>query len=140
MDYRELARLASNPPAVRLCAKTIKAVIGEELTDWERSFLDELEKFVDHDRLSTRQQEALHSLRSKATRRTMLQGFRASTLVKRLWEVRCDLSEESEEYISGLFKDLQEKGSELALSNGQWKFLFSVAREAGEIERYVEFS
>ena len=37
MDYREMARLASNPPAVRLCAKTIKAVIGEELTDWERS-------------------------------------------------------------------------------------------------------
>ena len=71
----------------------------------------------------------------------MLQGFRASTLVKRLWEVRCDLSgRSSEEYISGLFNDLQEKGSELALSNGQWKFLFSIAREAGEIERYVEFS
>jgi hypothetical protein len=76
----------------------------------------------------------------RPTRRSKVKGYTASTLVKKLWELRFDLSEEAEEFVNDLHEQLKEHGVNLALSDGgQWRYVFSLCHEVGEIERYVAF-
>jgi hypothetical protein len=139
MDYREMARIARDPTAVRSTAGFVRAVLGDRLSEREREFIMQLEKFDGPDPLSMRQREWLYGLRSRATRRSTVKGYRASTLVRKLWELRFDLSEEAEEFVNDLHDQLKEHGVNLALSDGQWRYVFSLCHEVGEIERYVAF-
>ena len=43
------------------------------------------------------------ALRSRATRRSKVKGYQASTLVRKLWELRSDMSEEAEEFVTELY-------------------------------------
>ena len=86
-----------------------------------------------------RQREWLYSLRGRATRRSVVKGHRASVLIKKLWELRFDLSEEAEEFINEQHKHLKEDGANLTLSDAQWRYVFALCHEVGEIERYVAF-
>jgi len=139
MDHREMARIAGDPLAVRTTAAFIKAVLGDRLGEREREFITQLERFEGPEPLSMRQREWLYGLRSRATRRSMVKGYRASTLVRKLWELRLDLSEEAEGFINELHEQLKEHGVNLALSDAQWRYVFSMCHEVGEIERYVGF-
>lgn len=139
MDYREMARLAADPTAVRATATFITTMLGDRLSGTERKFLTELSGFDGPDPLSMRQREWLHSLRGRATRRSKVKGYQASTLVRKLWELRFDLSEEAEEFVGELYKLQEEDGGNLALSEGQWRYVFALCHEVGEIERYVAF-
>jgi hypothetical protein len=139
MDHREMARIAGDPVAVRSTAGFVKAALGDRLSEREREFIAQLETFDGPDKLSMRQREWLHGLRSRATRRSVVKGYRASTLVRKLWELRFDLGEESQEFLDDLNGQLKEHGVNLALSAGQWLYLFSLCHEVGEIERYVAF-
>jgi hypothetical protein len=135
MNYREMLRLAGDPAAVRASARSIRTILGDErLNDWERQFLAKLEAFEGPDLLSMRQRETLYALRSRATRRSVVKGFRASTLIKKLWEQRLDLSEDAEEFIA----ELHELGPDVALSHNQWRYVFALCHQVGEIERYVD--
>ena len=142
MNYRDMSRLAGDPVAVRTSAKSIKAILGDRLNEGEREFLTKLEAFDGPEPLSIRQREWLFSLRSRSTRRAIVKGYRASTLIKRLWELRFDLREDGEEFINDLHDELTELGqggANLALSDNQWRFVFALCHEVGEIERYVDF-
>jgi hypothetical protein len=139
VDYREMARIAGDPTAVRSTAGFVKAVLGDQLSEREREFISQLEQFDGPDKLSVRQREWLYVLRSRATRRSKVKGYTASTLVKKLWELRFDLSEEAEEFVNDLHEQLKEHGVNLALSDGQWRYVFALCHEVGEIERYVAF-
>jgi hypothetical protein len=139
MNYREMARIAADPTTVRATAAFIATVLGDKLTSGERDFLTKLSEFAGPDPLSMRQREWLHALRSRATRRSVVKGYRASTLVGKLWQVRFDLSEEAEEFVTELFELLKEQNTNLALSDAQWRYVFALCHEVGEIERYVAF-
>ena len=134
-----MARIAGDPVAVRACAKSIRSVLGVRLSGRELEFLVQLEKFDGPDPLSMRQREWLHALRSRATRRSVVKGYRASTLVKKLWELRFDLSEDAEDFIDDLHEQLSTDGINLTLSDGQWRYVFALCHQVGEIERYVDF-
>src|SRR4029450_4194167 len=110
MDYREMARIAGDPVAVRTTAAFIKAALADRLGEREREFITQLERFEGPDPLSRRQREWLYGLRSRATRRSMVKGYRTSTLVRKLWELRFDLSEEAEEFINELYEQLKDHG------------------------------
>jgi hypothetical protein len=137
MDYREMARIAGDPVAVRSAAEFFRAVLGDRLSEREREFITQLEKFDGPDPLSMRQREWLYGLRSRATRRSTVKGYRASTLIQKLWELRLDLSEEAEEFINEQHEQLQERGVNLALSDGQWRYVFALCHEVELIEKYV---
>ena len=139
MDYREMARIAGDPAAVRSTAGFVRAVLGDRLNEREREFIAQLEKFEGPEPISMRQREWLHGLRSRATRRSKVKGYLASTLVRKLWELRFDLSEEAEEFINEQHELLNEHGVNLALSDGQWRYVFALCHEVEIIERYVGF-
>jgi hypothetical protein len=134
MDYREMSRLAGDPVAVRIAATTIRAILGDQLNNWEQKFLAKLEKFEGPELLSMRQRETLDALRKRTSRKAVVHGFRAGTLLKKLWEVRFDLSEHGEEFVC----DLHALGPDVALSRKQWKFLFALCHQVGELDRHID--
>lgn len=133
MDYREMARLANDPGAVRAIAAGLKAILGSRLSEWEREFLQKLERFEGPEALSVRQRETLYSLRERSSRKAVVKGFRASHLIERLWEQRLDLSEEAEDFIG----EMRKAGPDLSLSPRQWRYVFSLCHQTGDIEQYV---
>jgi hypothetical protein len=137
MNYIEMLGIAGNPVAVRSTASFIKSVLGEQLSEDACKFIANLEKFDGPELLSMRQREWLHALRGQATRRSAVKGYRASTLVRKLWELRLDLSEEAEDFITYLHEQLGEQGADFMLSDGQWRYVFALCHEVGEIERFV---
>ena len=139
MNYREMTRLAADPPAVRATATFITTVLGDKLSGTERDFLTKLSSFYGPDPLSMRQREWLHALRGRATRRSKVKGYQACALVRRLWELRFDLNAEAEEFVSELYELQKEHGPNLALSDAQWRYVFALCHEVGEIERFVAF-
>ena len=139
MNYREMGRLAADPIAVRATATFVATVLGGKLSGTEREFLTKLSSFEGPDPLSMRQREWLHALRSRATRRSKVKGYQACTLVRKLWELRVDVSDEAEEFVTELYELQQEHGPNLALSDAQWRYVFALCHQVGEIERYVAF-
>lgn len=137
MNYIEMLQIAGNPVAVRSTAGFIKCVLGEHLSENARKFITELERFDGPELLTMRQREWLYALRGQATRRSVVKGYRASTLVRKLWELRLDLSDEAEEFITHLHEQLGEHGADLMLSVGQWRYVFALCHDMGEIEHYV---
>lgn len=137
MNYREMNRVAGDPVAIRNMAGYVTASLGERLSPSEREFLEKLAKFDGPDLLSMRQREWLDALRSRATRRAAVKGYRASVLIKKLWELRLDLEEDDEEFVKQQYELLQEHGANLTLSDGQWRYVFALCHQVGEIEPYV---
>ena len=126
MDYREMNRLADSPASVRDVATFILAVASPDLTERSHDFLVTLQKYDGSKLLSTRQKEALFSLRERATRRSTVGRYRASTLV-RLASERClDLTDfEDAEWL----QELTAFGANLAVSNGQWRRLIRISKD-----------
>ena len=139
MNYREMTRLAADPTAVRATATFITTVLGDKLSGTERDFLTKLSSFDGPDPLSMRQREWLHALRGRAIRRSKVKGYQACTLVRKLWELRFDLNAEAEEFVSELYELQKEHGPNLALSDAQWRYVFALCHQVGEVERYVAF-
>jgi len=138
MNYREMSRLAGDPAAVRSTAGFVATALGALMSEGEREFLLKLSKFEGPDPLSMRQREWLHALRSRARRRAVVKGYRASTLVRKLWEQRFDLSEDAEEFLNKQHDLLKEHWINFTLSEPQWRYVFALCHEVGEIERYVD--
>ena len=90
MNYIEMARIACDPVAVRTTASVIKGALGKRLSAKERRFIAELETFDGPEPLPMHEREWLYHLRGRATRRSVVKGYRASTLVRKLWELRFD--------------------------------------------------
>ena len=138
MNYIEMSKLAADPERVRALATYLRKVLEGRLTSAQKSFLGDLEKFKGPQPLSMRQREFLHSLRSRATRRMVVQGFRASTLIRKLWENRFDLDEGDEEFLVEKYEAAQKFGLNFALSEPEWRYTFRLARQLGESGATVE--
>ncbi|PPC86113.1 MAG: hypothetical protein CTY31_04645 [Hyphomicrobium sp.] len=130
MNYREMHQLAQNPAGVRSLASNLRTLLGTAISDKEADFLGKLERFTEHGHLSVRQQEFLWSIREKTSRKSIQGKYRASTLVKHLWEARCDLPYEHEENLEILVA----LGDGLRLSHSQWRWIFQLCRELNLIE------
>ena len=111
-----MLRIAGDPAAVRNTAKYVAAALGDRLSDRDRKFLFDLSEFEGPDVLSIRQREWLYDLRSRARRHRVVKGYRASTLIRKLWELRFDFSEEVEEFLNQQHELLKERGTDLTLS------------------------
>jgi hypothetical protein len=137
MNYKEMARLSSDPVAVQSAARAIRAAIGDRLNLRDRKLLEQLEKFDGSRMMSMEEKEDLHRLRSRSSRRAIVKGHRASDLILRLWEARFDFNEEAEEFLNSLREKVLKHGKELELSKNQWGYAFVLAKKIGEIEGFV---
>jgi hypothetical protein len=125
MDYREMTRLASDPARVRALASMVLKLEGERLSEGAQDLLAKLSAYDGDKPLSTRQQEALYSLREQASRSPNVGPYRAADLVAKAWQRRFDLDQfEDEEWLS----DLREKGSALSLSRNEARRLLAICR------------
>lgn len=133
-----MGRIAADPPAVRRLAAFIHGVLEGNLTGQQEAFLADLEKFKGPELLTMRQREWLHALRGRATRRSVVKGFRASTLIRKLWQARLDFDEGAEEFLIHHYEQAQKVGHGYAVSEPSWRYLFRLARQIGEIDEWVE--
>lgn len=133
MNYREMSRLAGDPAGIRARAKLVLELLGTRATPWQARFLNRLSKWDGPDLLPMDDRETLYNLAGKASRRQEKAGFRAAVLVEKLWRLRFELSEEDEEFLDSLMA----QGPDCAPSENQWRKLFAVARQLGEIDHYV---
>jgi hypothetical protein len=135
MDYRDLSRLAGDPAVVRSTARLVKASLADPRPA-DREFLAKMAAFAGPERLSTRQAEYLIGLREKAVRRSKVGGYVVRGLVRQLYEASADLSEDAEPHIRSLF----DRGPNVAVSEGEWRFICALSRELGIIdEAYIPF-
>jgi len=133
VNYREMSRLASDPAGIRARAKTVLELLGTRATPWQARFLNRMMRFDGPYMLPMEDRETLHALAGKASRRKEKSGYRAATLVETLWRLRFELPEEDEEFLDSL----KLQGPDCAPSENQWRKLFVLARQLGEIEHFV---
>jgi len=133
MNYREMSRIAGDPGEIRSRATLVAALLGDRASPWQSRFLTRLAKFKGPDLLAMEDRETLYYLAGKASRRSTRAGFRAAALVGRLWCLRHDLAEEDEEFIDGL----KMEGAACAPTENQWRKLFVLARQLGEIDHFM---
>ena len=133
MNYRDMSRLAADPSAIRARAKLVAQLLGSRATPWQARFLKRLSHWEGPHLLSMEERETLHNLSGKASRKKEKSGFRAAVLVETLWRLRYELPEEDEEFLDSLMG----QGPDCAPSENQWRKLFVIARQLGEIDHYV---
>ena len=133
MNYRDMSRLAADPVAVRARAKLVAELLGTRATPWQARFLARLSRWEGPYTLSMEDRETLHNLSGKASRKKEKSGFKAAVLVDTLWRLRYETSEEDEEFLDSL----KMQGADCAPSENQWRKLFVIARQLGEIDHYV---
>jgi len=133
MNYRDMSRLAADPAAVRARAKLVAELLGSRATPWQARFLARLARWEGPYSLPMEDRETLHNLSGKASRKKEMGGYRASHLVEALWRLRYEVTEEDEEFLDSL----KMQGPDCAPSDNQWRKLFAIARQLGEIDHYV---
>lgn len=129
MDHRGMLELARDPVRVRALAISLKERLGSEINAKAFDFLTKLERYSDKDFLSGGHREFLWSLIQQASRSSKQGPYRADRLVRMLWEARLDLTEEEEVYVI----ELHERGHGLMLSHAEWRWIFRLCRERGDI-------
>ena len=132
MDYREMTRLAQDPEGIRGIARMIMRIAADELSEKSQTFLADLEKYDGAKPLTTRQLEALYSLRERSSRSSTAGRYRASALFKLAFEHRFDLTEfEDEEWL----ESKHALGPGVAISKGEWRRLIALCKALDIIPR-----
>lgn len=130
MDYREMTRLAGDPPRVRALAEMIVSLEGEKLSDRALSFLNKMRAYDGQSPLSIRQKEALYALRERTTRSAHAGPYRVADLIQKAWERRFDLDcQDDEQWLD----QLKAIGASVTLSLNERRRLLSICR-APEID------
>ncbi len=133
MNYRDMSRLAADPAAIRARAKLVSELLGTRATPWQARFLARLARWEGPYLLPMEDRETLSNLSGKASRKKEMGGYRAARLVEVLWRQRYEMTEEDEEFLDSL----KLQGPDCAPSENQWRKLFVIARQLGEIDHYV---
>jgi hypothetical protein len=123
VDYREMARLASDPVRVRATAEFLLDRCGAD--GRMRAFLADLMRFDGSRPLTTRQLETLYSLRERTSRTARAGRYRAATLVSSACERRHDLLDDAAE---DWLVELNERGPEVSLTRREWLRLLALCR------------
>lgn len=116
--------LAGDPAKVRALAAMILRLGGGRLGEGAQALLADLERYDGARPLSTRQLEALHSLREQTSHSERAGRYRAADLVRRVWELRLDLDEDDEAWLD----EIKARGADLALSRAEWRRLLAICR------------
>lgn len=137
MDYREMTKLGADPVRVRSLASMILDLGSAALSDKAVSLLTSLKAYDGAKPLTTRQLEALYSLRENSTRKSKAGRYRADHLVSITWEARLDLlDDEAEDWLD----EQHAKGSGIALTRSEWRRLLALARRLDliPIDEWIE--
>lgn len=131
-SWREINEVGKDPARVRRLAEQLLLIHRDELTEWERDFLDNvMGRGAEDEDLSTRQAEKLLEIRDEMKSYANIDGFNARKLIDQCWLARFDLSEEDEEFICKL-RDAGCRRKSDAMR------LLRCARQLSLIDRYVD--
>jgi len=129
-SWREIDRIRKDATAFREIAARLLATESSDLTEWEEAFLENFKRDTDKREFSTRQAEKLLQIRDDAEIVRDWRGFSVATLLRKAWEMRSDLSEADEEWLSTLRTQWSDSVKRRAL----WR-LVRIGKELDLIER-----
>lgn len=100
-SWKEIDRIRKDPKGFCALAKGLRTQFAENLTDWEKDFLDDVVGRRGKEEFTTRQSEKLLQIRDDYTSLSELPGgFSVGIVLKECKEARLDLSEDDEQWIS----------------------------------------
>jgi len=73
-SWKEIDRIRKEPKAFRALAKGLRAQFSDDLTDWEKDFLEGIAGRVEKEEFTTRQSEKLLQIRDDYTSVSELPG------------------------------------------------------------------
>jgi hypothetical protein len=99
-SWKEIDRIRKEPKGFRALAKGLRAQFSDDLTDWEKDFLEGIAGRDGKEEFTTRQSEKLLQIRDDYTSVSELPGgFSVSIVLKQCKEARLDLSEDDEQWV-----------------------------------------
>ena len=99
-SWKEIDRIRKEPKAFRALAKGLRAQFSDDLTDWEKDFLDGIAGRDGKAEFTTRQSEKLLQIRDDYTSVSQLPGgFSVRIVLQECKEARLDLSAHDEQWI-----------------------------------------
>lgn len=115
-------------------AALVRSRLAAQLTAWQQRFLASLEQTGV---LDSRFWEAFYDLRTRASLKVFVGGYRAYDLLLKVYQARFDLNDEdAEKFVEKMI----EYGPEIAISEMQWRYLFALCRKLDLIEdEYIRF-
>lgn len=96
--WAEIEKLRKNAGAFRALAAALLR-LGDDLSDWEEAFLENVARRSDVAEFSTRQAEKLLEIRDNSAVIDKWRGFSIRALLSGCHEARCDLGEDDERWI-----------------------------------------
>jgi hypothetical protein len=99
-SWREIDRIRKAPKEFRALAKGLRAQFSDDLTDWEKDFLDGIAGLDGKEEFTTRRSEKLLQIRDDYTSISELPGgFSVGIVLKECKQARLDLSEADEQWV-----------------------------------------
>jgi hypothetical protein len=122
-SWKEIDRIAKDPGAVRILAKSLLRMTEMEWRVWELDFLDNMSN--QKEPLTTRQAEKLLEIRDSSQIFSTYDGFNVVTLMHKCWVARFDLSSDDDIDFIERLKDCGSK----SIRRRQVSRLFRCCRE-----------
>jgi len=99
-SWQEIDRIRKAPKEFRSLAKGLRTQFSDDLTDWERDFLEEIAGRAGKEEFTTRQSEKLLDICDDYTSVSQLPGgFSVRIILEQCKLARRDLSENDEQWI-----------------------------------------
>jgi hypothetical protein len=105
-DWREINRIAKDPAAARILAKSLSQSRDADWSPWEIDFLESMR--ANQEPLTTRQAEKLMELRDANQSFSTFDGFNIETLIDKCFQARLDLNKDED---IGFMERLRESGT-----------------------------
>lgn len=104
-SFREIERIRKVPAEFRALAQALLAAGLDDVTEWEADFLESVLRKPDKaEAYSLRQGEKLLEIRDGRIAIDTVRGFSVTTLIRKCYDARLDLSEDDEEWIIARFE------------------------------------
>jgi hypothetical protein len=99
-SWKEIDRIRKEPKGFRALAKGLRAQFSDDLTDWEKDFLEGIASRDGKEEFTTRQSEKLLQIRDDYTSVSELPGgFSVEIVLKECKGARLNLSEGDEQWV-----------------------------------------
>jgi hypothetical protein len=128
-NWKEISRIAKDPGAVRILAKSLLRMSEMEWNVWEVAFLENMT--TQQEPLTTRQSEKLLEIRDAARYFSTYDGFNIETLIEKCWMARADLDDEQDV----AFIERLKASAAKSIRRRQVKRLFRCCRELFILEQ-----
>jgi hypothetical protein len=99
-SWKEIDRVRKEPKAFRALAKVLRVQFSDDLTDWEKDFLEGIAGRDGKEEFTTRQSEKLLQVRDDYTSVSeLLGGISVRIVLEECKQARHDLSDDDEQWI-----------------------------------------